>query len=481
MLESLLNIDFFLLPQGYEVGLDWLGQFARIIIEGVGSIGLGIILFTLVLKAITLPFDIYQRISMRKQNLTMRTMKDDLDKLQKQYANDQKMYNAKMSELYKKNGFNMFGSCLPMILSLAILIVAFQGFRTYSQYANLEIFVDMSEAYNEAVLENGFDGVDYTLEKENGEPKLTDGKYTLCWEEDGEQKTQPLAWEDGKNLDVPGAITYTMSEMNGSKYLVVTQEGKFLYYYYNLETETVQREYQLDKDALTPLLTEEEKASLEGDKTEEEIAAVYRSHVIRIGAVKAAEVFRANKPSFLWVRNVWYPDVSYNHPVPTYNDFKTQLNVSVTLEDGSRKRVADVMTSTLYDNLTSELADEKSAPNGYFILIVLSIGFMLLSQFISMRSQKDTEKYQSADGSAAGTQKMMMFVMPIIFGVFAFMYSAAFSIYMVMSSVVSLAVTLLANFFIDRVFKKKEEKEVAARYGYTPAWMQKQKKNDKRK
>ena len=92
MIQSLLSaVDFNLLPQGYEIGLDWLGQFTRMIIEGVGIAGLGIIVFTLVLKAITLPFDIYQRVKMRKQNLIMRSMKEDLDKLQKQFANDKDM------------------------------------------------------------------------------------------------------------------------------------------------------------------------------------------------------------------------------------------------------------------------------------------------------------------------------------------------------------------------------------------------------
>ena len=128
-MSSLINavngIDFSLLEQGYKIGLDWLGQFARVIIEGVGIIGLGIIVFTIFLKAITLPFDIYQRVKMRKQTLIMREMQPELEKLQKQYANDKTTYNQKMMELYKKSGYSMFGACLPMIISLVILIVAF--------------------------------------------------------------------------------------------------------------------------------------------------------------------------------------------------------------------------------------------------------------------------------------------------------------------------------------------------------------------
>ena len=148
-------VDISLLQQGYQIGLDWLGKFVRVIIESVGIIGVGIICFTLILKAVTLPFDIYQRVKTRKQTLIMREMKPELEKLQKQYANDKTTYNQKMMELYKKNGYSMLGACLPMIISLVILIVAFQAFRAYSQFANLDFFVQMSNEYNAAVLVNG--------------------------------------------------------------------------------------------------------------------------------------------------------------------------------------------------------------------------------------------------------------------------------------------------------------------------------------
>ena len=63
---TLLNsVGITLLSEGYRIGLDWLGQFVQTIIESVGIIGVGIICFTLILKAITLPFDTYQRYTTR--------------------------------------------------------------------------------------------------------------------------------------------------------------------------------------------------------------------------------------------------------------------------------------------------------------------------------------------------------------------------------------------------------------------------------
>ena len=100
------------------------------------SIAVAIVLFTVLLKLVTLPFDYFSKASMRKNSLKMEEMRPELEKLQKQYANDKALYNQKMMALYKKNGYSMFGSCLPTILTLVIFIFALNGFTDYSQYQN---------------------------------------------------------------------------------------------------------------------------------------------------------------------------------------------------------------------------------------------------------------------------------------------------------------------------------------------------------
>ncbi len=519
MLQTILNaVDFSMLEQGYKVGLDWLGQFARVIIEGVGIIGLGIVVFSLVLKAITLPFDIYQRVKMRKQTLIMRDMKDDLEKLQKQYAGDKTTYNQKMMELYKKNGYSMFAACLPMILSLVIIIVAFQGFRAYSQYANLDLFVGMSNEYNAAILKDGVVGPNFTdyiddvyaeekdqylfakpyrltyegVEDDENVVEFSDGKtwtesgvvYSMFYVRTMQDKVDPETGEtvkDGEGNPVQEEVT--------TPYLQVRAEdpARYLYYIYNLQsviykeasgTFYLHEEYKLDMDVLYAAGSET-KAAIDGliaaDETGElptpEAAA--ERYVSLIGARSAHEWYTHNTQSFLWVKNVWYPDVSYNHPIPSYGTFKSNLNVKVTLQSGEKRGLASVLGENNYNNLTRELAAEKSAPNGYFILIILSIGAMVLSQLLTMKSQKESNQYQTVDGQGARTQKIMLVVMPLIYAIFAFMYSAAFSIYMTMSSLLSLAVTLIINFILGITFKKKEENKIKEQYGRTFAWMEK--------
>ena len=498
ILNAVSGIDFPLLEQGYRIGLDWLGHFARIIIEGVGIVGLGIIVFTILLKAITLPFDIYQRVKMRKQTLIMREMQPELEKLQKQYANDKTAYSQKMMELYKKNGYSMFGACLPIIISMVILIVAFQGFRTYSDYANLNLYIDMSEQYNTELLQ-------YAPEGKSFRQKTEEGTY---------EYVLPDSLKLNGDTYSEGEILYTLIEHDVTTdsgetakerriYVRSTDESKFLAYSYSLETTDIKRDYELDVERLknhqapknengeerypsaasfvAEYVSAAEAAAAEAgvsfNRADVERDA-YTKYAVKIGATAVKEWYSqpANQPSFLWVKNVWYPDVSYNHPIQGWSDFKTKfgstkVTFAETEEHSSYKTaLTSVFDETRYQNLISELGEYSSQPNGYFVLIILSIGFMVLSQFISMRSQKESNKYQTVDGSGAMSQKMMLIIMPIIYAIFAFMYSAAFSIYMTMSSVISIVVTLLSNLIIGRAFRKKEEEALREKYTRRLPW-----------
>ena len=52
----------------------------------------------------------------------------------------------------------------------------------------------------------------------------------------------------------------------------------------------------------------------------------------------------------------------------------------------------------------------------------------------------------------------MMIMMPIIYGIFSFFYSASFSLYMITNTVYSIVTMLIINKCVDVWFKKKEEK-----------------------
>ena len=141
---NLLDAIITLPETAFGSGLNFLGNIIKWIVEIVPNVGLGIILFTLILKVITLPLDIYSKSSMRKNSLKMEKMRPQLEKLQKQYANDQNAYNAKMMEMYKKNGYSMLGACLPMIVTLVIFMIVLGAFSDYSAYTNVDVYRKMA-------------------------------------------------------------------------------------------------------------------------------------------------------------------------------------------------------------------------------------------------------------------------------------------------------------------------------------------------
>lgn len=390
-------------------GIGWaIGWIFDLFSNFYGAVALGVILFTLALKTLVLPLDIYSRVKSKKQSLLMERMRPQMEKLQKAYANDNNMYKQKVMELQKANGYNPLGACLPMIISLVIFMVILSSFSTYSNYAVLRDYSEMAKNFNESV----------------SEYVMTDGNDS----------------EDKHFLEVV--------ELDGNTVYRVYFD-KFATYYepiYNAEHENDVNE---DGSPASKIFDVNEFLG----KSEQDKWEIIATHIELHARESAAEWYRSNSDGthFGWIGNLWYPDSMLNKEVPDYSRF-----TSATTRAGITVSEAD------YNNVTFNLADEKNSYNGYFVLIVLSIGLMFLQQFITMRSQKAANELSSVDGSAAKTNKWMMIIMPIMFGAFAFMYSAAFSIYMIVNTVYGLISTLIINKIVAVKFEKDEIKAASS-------------------
>ena len=259
----------------------------------------------------------------------------------------------------------------------------------------------------------------------------------------------------------------------------------YLFYEYNLGVDTIERSYFIDTDKLytdqpdAAIRAELDKLLAEEGATLDTVSLAY---VQDFGAKAAAAWFRTeNDPSFLWIKNVWYPDVSYAHPIQAYSEFSKSFTQGIVRANGEEVGIGDIFSEGDYNAMTLHLGEEKEQANGYFILIVLTIGLMVLQQFIMMKSQKEANQYQTVDGQGARTQKIMMVMLPLIYAITGLMWTAAFSIYIAVSSIIGILVTLTANFFIDRSFRKKEEKELIAKYQRKIPSAVQDKKNKKQK
>ena len=108
----------------------------RMFYQWTGSYGVAIILFTLVVKLVILPFQLKSKKSMMRMNRMQGKIKD----IQTRFANNKERQQQEMADLYAREGINPMGGCLWSFLPLPILIALYYIIRTPLRY-----FMNLSE------------------------------------------------------------------------------------------------------------------------------------------------------------------------------------------------------------------------------------------------------------------------------------------------------------------------------------------------
>jgi YidC/Oxa1 family membrane protein insertase len=88
------------------------------------NLGFAIIVLTLLVRAILIPFTLPQLKSAKKMAL----LKPELDALKKKHGHDAKLFQQKQLEFYKTRGINPAAGCLPFIAQFIVLIALYQVF-----------------------------------------------------------------------------------------------------------------------------------------------------------------------------------------------------------------------------------------------------------------------------------------------------------------------------------------------------------------
>lgn len=92
---------------------------------GPHTFGLAIIIFTILVRLITLPFTYQsQRSTMMMQELQQ---SKKWKKIQEKYKNDRQKLAEEQMKLYQEVGYSPFSGCLPMLLQLPIIIGLYQA------------------------------------------------------------------------------------------------------------------------------------------------------------------------------------------------------------------------------------------------------------------------------------------------------------------------------------------------------------------
>jgi YidC/Oxa1 family membrane protein insertase len=91
-----------------------------------GSYGIDIILLTVVIKLLTAPLTHKSYTSMKK----MQKLQPQMEKLKEKFKDDREKLNKEIMELYRRNGVNPFGGCLPMVLQIPVFIGLYNALLT---------------------------------------------------------------------------------------------------------------------------------------------------------------------------------------------------------------------------------------------------------------------------------------------------------------------------------------------------------------
>jgi YidC/Oxa1 family membrane protein insertase len=89
----------------------------------IGNYGVAILIFTVLIKLVTLPFSLQQQKAMKKQQ----AVQPELQALQKKYGKDKQRYQQEMMKLYKEKGINPLGGCLPMLIPWPLFLAFYQS------------------------------------------------------------------------------------------------------------------------------------------------------------------------------------------------------------------------------------------------------------------------------------------------------------------------------------------------------------------
>jgi YidC/Oxa1 family membrane protein insertase len=121
------------LIRSIDVGWDWLapltlffGWLLRALYSVIPNYGVAIILLTILVRVVTTPLTMKQMRSMER----MRALQPKLQELREKHPDDRQKQSEEMMQLYRREGVNPLGGCLPMVLQLPVFIGLFYALRS---------------------------------------------------------------------------------------------------------------------------------------------------------------------------------------------------------------------------------------------------------------------------------------------------------------------------------------------------------------
>jgi len=137
-LEGAIDFGGFPLPRRYGgLPMEWLGVPVLLVMNFfyrfTGNYGVAIILLTVITKVLFFPLTVKSMTSMKK----MQAIQPQANAVRAKYKNDPQRAQRETLELYRREGVNPLGGCLPMVIQIPIF---------YALYIALSVAVELQNA-----------------------------------------------------------------------------------------------------------------------------------------------------------------------------------------------------------------------------------------------------------------------------------------------------------------------------------------------
>ena len=411
--------------------------------NGLGTYILAVIMIALIVRILFSAVDIInKKVNMKNADVNAK-MKPELDAIKQRYGNDPQIMQQKTNEVYKKYQFNMMGSCLPMLLVMVLQFTVFltlwNSLQAVSNFNIANQYQNMKTLYANVIEVN--DTPQY-LESAGFKEGDTISAEIFINKEDG-QKYLRL------NLSREGAENFTFIDVK-YKEVKLDENNKETSYYSNQHVFDLLKKYVIQP---TPEQGEEEtqsqaeeEAPTQPEQPEVEYAPTKYSAALKAAAEEAVkEYFNANKEGFLWIKNI-YKSESPTSPMFTKSEITTYVSKYYTNEEKEEEKInkyEEKIFDCIVENNASLDALQKQH-NGYYILTIIAVLTSVLSLWLSNFLMRDKSKPKQKQSWA------MYVIMPIIIGIFTFMYTSLFAIYLIVGQLVMMLLTPLTTFITKK-------------------------------
>ena len=127
------------------------GYVLNFLYNTLGSYGLAIIAFSILLRIILLPITINQQKSMKKSG----KLQGELKEIQRKYKNNPEKLNQETIELYKREKMSPFSGCFSAIIQIFIILSVFWVVSSPLTYMRNLKDADIYKEYSDKVTQNG--------------------------------------------------------------------------------------------------------------------------------------------------------------------------------------------------------------------------------------------------------------------------------------------------------------------------------------